>query len=141
MRGGQVAAADGVTTDTGGRVALVALVLAAVLPAFIHRIDVRIPRSLPWVVGGVSFGVIVILAFLRYTGQDSLAWAAYGGLQVLRGREFFSDLDWYFRWLDCDYCEHWDPHIGPSPEWLDTASGHSITLGRVPLAGFVLALP
>ncbi len=139
MRGSQQATTDGVTTDSGGRTALMALALATVLPWFIQRFDVQVPKWLPWAIGGVSLAITAALWSLVAAGLNSLAWAAYGGLQVLRGRANFNDLDWDIRWLACDLCDKWNPHYGPSLALANPITGGLIDVGWVTPLGFALA--
>lgn len=137
--GSQGTAVDGVTTDSGGRVALIALALVALVPAFIRRIDISTPRWMPWGIGALSFSITSALWALVALNKDSLAWAAYGGLQVLRGRVNFNDLDWDIRWLACDLCDYWNPHYGPSLAWLNPLTGSAIDVSWVTPLGFLMA--
>lgn len=139
LLGSQQGTADGVTTDSGGRVALIGLAFAAVIPAFISRLDVTVPRWVPWSIGAVSLLIVVTLFSLVASGRNSLAWALYGGLQVLRAQVNFNDLDWVVQWLVCDLCDRWDPHYGPSLAWWNPLTGGSIDLRWVAPLGFVLA--
>lgn len=140
LRHGSATSADGVTTDTGGRPAAIALLLTALLPLFVTSLSVRIPRWVMWVAAAVSFAITFVLWWLVVTGRDALAWAAYGGLQVLRGRAPFTDIDVLVRWFDCNLCETWHPYYGPSIPFIDTVTLGRFTYSWVPLIGFTLAI-
>lgn len=122
LRHGQAASIDGGTTpDTGGRVAFIAIGFAAVIPAFITRLDLRVPRWVVPITGGLSMATLLALWLLVTTGRDGAAWSLYGGLQVLRARTTFADIDWVARALECGGCEQWPQMHGPAIylfEWL-----------------------
>jgi len=113
----------GVTTETGGRLALVGIILAGVLTAFVTRLDVAVPSWVGTVTGLLSFALLLMLWLLVVLDFDSLAWTAYGGLQVLRARTNFADLDWVARALECGGCEEWPQLHGPLLELLNIATG------------------
>ncbi len=139
LRGSQVTVADGVTIDSGGRVAFIGLLIAAVVPAFIRKVDLRMPAWIPIAAGIGSLAVTAALWGLVALGKNALAWAAYGGLQVLRGKYNFNDLDWDIRWLDCNLCAEWNPHYGPSLAWAKPLTGGLINLSWVNALGFAMA--
>jgi len=129
----------GVVMTTGGRVAAVSLLVVAVLPAFVESLDVRVPRWVAGATGVVTFAITLLLWLLVHTGRESLAWATYGGLQVLKGSSVFADLTWDLNWFDCNYCDEWDPHYGPGLRWINEVMGGSIHASWVPLLGMVFA--
>lgn len=140
LRGSQQATADGVTTDSGGRVALIGILFASVVPAFISRVDIHIPRWIPWAVGALSLLLTTVLWSLVASGRDALAWAAYGGLQVLRAPVNFNDLNWPLRWLDCGQCSSEQVQFGPALTWLEPATGGLVNASWTTPLGFLLAL-
>ena len=77
---------------TGGRTAAFILLGVAVIPAFVASIRLNVPRWLAVVAGALSLVLPTLLWFLVTSGRDTTAWSVYGGLQVLRGKEPFSDL-------------------------------------------------
>lgn len=139
LRGSQLATVDGVTTDSGARIAFIGLLMAAVLPAFIRRIEIDTPRWLPAVIGAISLSITLALWGLVASGQNALGWAAYGGFHVLRGRIGFADLDWIAQWISCDQCKQWDPNYGPSLTVLDSLAGQVLRPTFVPVFGVLFA--
>lgn len=140
LRGSQLSVADGVTIDSGGRVALIGLLVAGLGAALIRRIDLRIPRWFPLAVAAISFLLTATLWGLVALGLDSTAWAAYGGLQVLRAAVNFNDLDWDMQWLDCGLCDHWNPHYGPALAWGKPLTAGLLGTNWVGILGFAMAI-
>ena len=136
---GQAVSVDGLTTDTGGRVALVSLALAALLPLSITKLTVTVPRWVLWAVGGLSLFLVGVMWLLATVGSDS-AWAVYGGLQVLRADNGFSDLDWVVQWISCGLCEEWDPNYGPGLAALGPLLLGPLGPSWVPIMGFAMAV-
>jgi hypothetical protein len=138
---GEATAIDGGTTsETGGRFAVAALLLAVLIPAFIVRFDVVVPTWIPVVSGLLSLLVVLGLWLLVFTGLDPIAWTAYGGLQVLRARTTFADLDWVARALQCNGCEQWPQLHGPALELLHEATGGVFSPEWVSPLGLFLAV-
>ena len=113
----------GFTTETGGRLAAMALLLSVAATAFVTRIHFTVPSWVSYLSGLLSFGLLLALWLLVITGRDSSAWAVYGGLQVLRARVTFADLDWVARALGCGGCEQWPQLHGPALEGIYFATG------------------
>ena len=121
---GQATSIDGgTTTETGGRFAVVALLLAVVATAFVIRLDIAVPRWIPAFSGVLSFLIALSLWMVVFAGLDSIAWMAYGGLQVLRARTTFADLDWVARALECNGCDAWPQLHGPALELIHRVTG------------------
>lgn len=112
--------------DSGGRTAALVLAIVGIIPLFIQEVRLLVPRWLPWAIGGISVLTSGILWLLVISGRDSLAWSAYGGLQVLRAKQPFNDLAWVLRSIDCGGCSSESTGYGPGILWVK-----SITLGLV----------
>lgn len=126
--------------DSGGRPALLALLLVAFVPLFVTRIRLRRFSWLPFLVGFVSVTLPSALWFLVASGRDAAAWSAYGGLQVLRGRQNFNDLGWVIRSISCGGCSDQNTNYGPGIAWLDTWTFHLIQPSFTPVVGFALII-
>lgn len=137
---GQATSIDGgLTAETGGRFAALALLLSAVVTAFITRLTFTVPRWVSHLTGLLSFSLLFVLWSLVIMGFDSTAWAVYGGLQVLRARMTFADLDWVAQALDCGGCEEWPQLHGPALEILHSATGTAFGPTWVAPIGLLLA--
>ena len=137
LRGAVGQAADGATTDSGGRIALVVIGLITAITLAIRSIKIRGAVWLAWVPPIATGSIILGLWALVLSGRDAIAWSAYAGVQVLRGRVPFADADWVLRWFDCDFCERWDPHYGPALAWLDPIFGGTLGLSWAPWIAIV----
>lgn len=126
--------------DTGGRIALVALIAAAAVPLAIRDVRLRVPRWTIPVAAGASAAIVLALWLAVVTGRDSLAWSMYGGLQVLRGRAPFTDSDVLALWANCGWCERWDPRYGPFFTWWQPLVGTDVPAWAAQAAGFGIVL-
>jgi hypothetical protein len=135
----QVSATGDTNSDTGGRTAAFALALVAVVPLFVRSLDLRAPRWLPYAVGGISFVIPVGLWALVHSGRDSLAWSAYGGLQVLRAGWEFADLFQVLRWVDCQGCSQFDANYGPGLLWINQLLFGTHLVGLTVIVAITLA--
>ena len=131
---------DGLTTDSGARTTLVALAVAFLLAIAVRSIHVWAPRTLRLLAPVVTITFVAVAAFLFGTGRLDAAYSLYGGLQVLRSDKLFSDSHWVLSWFDCGLCARWDPHYGPTLQWLDPLTGGMIGLGWLMSIGIALAL-
>ena len=136
----QGSAADGITTDSGARFAAVVLGFVLLVPLAIRGVRVRISMTILWIAGALSLLVAGFLWFLVAIGQNSAAWAAYGGLQVLRARMTFADLDWVFQWWACDFCSPDEFLYGPAVAWWRWLTFGIVDRSWVPILGFALAV-
>ena len=131
---------DGVTTDSGARTTLIALAVAFLLAIAVRSIHVWTPRTLRLLAPAATIAFTAVAAFLFGTGRLDAAYSLYGGLHVLRSDKLFSDSHWVLSWFDCGLCERWDPHYGPTLQWLDPLTGGAIGLGWLMAVGVALAL-
>lgn len=130
--------ADGVSTSTGARTGLVALLGFLIVGVTFRRLQLRNFRWLPLIPSLITAGFVGLAGFLFATDRLDPAYAFYGGLQVLRSDKLFSDTHWVLSWFDCDQCERWDPNYGPSLALLDPLTGGSIGLSWLAPLGLLL---
>lgn len=126
---GLAASPDGVTTDTGARVGVIGLLLVLIAGLAVSRLKLRNSRFLLFVPGAVTLGFTSVAGLLFATNRLDFAYGLYGGLQVLRSDKLFSDTHWVLSWFECNFCERWDPHYGPTLAWLEPITAGGIGLG------------
>jgi len=131
---------DGLTTDSGARTTLIALAVAFLLAIAVRSIHVWAPRTLRLLAPVVTITFVAVAGFLFGTGRLDAAYSLYGGLQVLRSDKLFSDSHWVLSWFDCGLCARWDPHYGPTLQWLDPLTGGMIGLDWLMPIGLAFAL-
>lgn len=136
----QQSSADGLTTDSGARFAAFVLIFTFLIPLAIQGLQFHIPNIALWIAGGVSLSTAGFLWFLVASGQSNTAWAAYGGLQVLRARSTFFDLAYVLEWWACDSCPGNDFIYGPALAWWNWLTFGLITPSWLPILGILLAL-
>ncbi len=130
--------ADGVSTSTGARAGLIALLSFLVVGITFRRLQVRNFRWLPVIPSLITAGFVGLAGLLFATDRLDPAYAFYGGLQVLRSDKLFSDTHWVLSWFECDQCERWNPNYGPSLALLDPLTGGSIGLSWLVPLGLLL---
>lgn len=133
---GQATAVDGVTSDTGGRAALMILGAVLLIPAFLQKIEFKVSARVSWISGAISFCVISGFWLLLHFGLDGAAWSAYGGLQVLRAKVIFADLNTVVQALACDFCSQWEQFHGPAISIGNWITFHHINGSWVAPLGF-----
>jgi len=126
---GLVESSDGLTTNTGARAGVIGLLLVLVAGLAVSKLRLRNLRFLVFVPGAVTLGFASVAGLLFATNRLDTAYGLYGGLQVLRSDKLFSDTHWVLSWFECDFCERWDPHYGPTLAWLEPLTGGGIGLG------------
>jgi len=132
--------ADGVTTSTGGRVGLFALIIVLGVGLSLRRLLLLNRAVLDFVPGVVTAAFVIVAGFLFSTGRLDAAYALYGGLQVLRSDKLFSDSHWALSWFECDFCPRWDPHYGPPLALLEPLTAGSIGLSWLYPVGILFTL-
>lgn len=135
------ASPDGVTTTTGARNGVALFAAIALIAIAVREVRIWAPRFLSWVPVLTSIVFMSIAGVLFTTGRLDTAFALYGGLQVSRSDKLFSDMHWVLSWFECNLCSQWDPHYGPTLQFLDPLSAGSLGLNwLVPLGvGTVIA--
>jgi len=113
---------DGVTTDSGARTAIIAICSTFIISLMFGRAEIWGPSCLKFVPIIGTGGFLLAAAALFASEKLDWAFALYGGFQVLRAEMLFSDMSWVLNWFECDFCERWDPHYGPTIAWLEPLS-------------------
>lgn len=131
--------ADGVTTSSGARAAIVALSACFSLTVLVRSLTLWTPRWLPWVGVIITAGFLLVAAFLFQTGNLDTAFALYGGFQVPRAGRLFSDTHWILSWFSCDFCSEWDPVYGPGLNALNPLTASQIGVSWLPVFGLLLS--
>lgn len=131
---------DGVTTSTGGRVGLFALIIVLGVGLSLRRLLLFNRAVLTIIPGLITATFVIVAGFLFATGRLDAAYALYGGLQVLRSDKLFSDSHWVLSWFECDFCPRWDPHYGPPLALLEPLTAGSIGLSWLYPVGIFFTL-
>lgn len=109
-------------SNSGGNTAAFVLFGIATLPLFVKRIRFRTKKWFPWLVGGLSATVALLLPLSSLFAPPIASWSIYGGLQVLKASQPFNDLAWVFRWAACEGCIEEFPGYGSGVLWIKPLS-------------------
>jgi hypothetical protein len=120
---------DGVTTTSGARTGLIIFATVIFLGLIIRSIRMWAPRWLAWVAVAITVIFTLVAGYLFATSKLDVAFAFYGGFQVLRAEMLFSDTYWVLSWFDCDFCDRWQVNYGPTVWLLDP-----LTFGQISAA-------